>query len=158
MIRLLTLMRHSAVACVSPESFPDKINMLNPLKKYNNKLSLPQLFLVHEPWKLRIFFYKLPKGECLIWGHFPLGISWINVMGFHKCHELSGKSIFCSFPISWSWVWSRELSLRVLMLEWLSSECHKKRWEVRKTAHINTGSLFLLPSSISEELLLAFGF
>lgn len=65
-------MRHSAVACVSPESFPDKINMLNPLKKYNNKLSLPQLFLVHEPWKLRIFFYKLPKRVPDM-GSFPFG-------------------------------------------------------------------------------------
>ena len=30
-----------------------------------------------------------PKGEHLIWYHFPLGISWIHVIGFHKCQELS---------------------------------------------------------------------
>lgn len=84
-----------------------------------------------------------PKGKHLIWGRFPLGISWINVMRFYKCHELPGKTVFCSFPISWSWVWTRGLSLRGLMLKSLSSKCHKKAEKWANCWRKHTISLFL---------------
>lgn len=76
-------------------------------------------------------------------GSFPFGDFMNNVMGFYKCHELSGKTELCSFPISWSWVCIRALSLWGLMLERLSLKCHKKRWKVSKTAYINIVSLSL---------------
>lgn len=60
MISLLTLMRHSAVACVSPESFPDKINMLNPLKKIISSHFLSYFWYMN-PGNLEFFSTNYPK-------------------------------------------------------------------------------------------------
>lgn len=101
------------------------------------------------PGNLEFFFYKLLKGECLIWVVFLWGfreLMWWDF--FHKCHELSGESISRSFPISWSWVWTRELSLRSFMLEWLSSKCHTKK-KMRREQNSSRKHRVFLPFTFS---------
>lgn len=88
-----------------------------------------------------------PKGKHLIWGHFPLRISWINVMGFSNCHELADKATSRSLPISWSRVWARTFSLWGLMLGLLSSKCHQKKMRrEQNSSDKHNLFFFLLPS------------